>query len=270
MADQVFNTTSGSRAYTQSRDGLIGLAYKKNGVGLTQSIKSDQFQHGAELLELISHTWQAMGVLLWTKIFTSINLTPNTVDYVLRTDETFNIQDEQKRNITDQDNNKISYQGGEFPPFPYIEICDFFLRRAGTQEDYPVNVISRTDYINLAFKTDITGIVDRVYIERNLDTYGRLLSTLHVYPNPDQGDTLFFSGVQLVQDSGDGATTPDMPSFAYLALVDELAYRLSHTLGKNMDERAIFKADAKESFMKAVSGNIETGDLHISPRRRKY
>jgi hypothetical protein len=145
-----------------------------------------------------------------------------------------------------------------------LRIVDAYIRRLN-QNDVPVEIITRAQYIKFGLKTS-PGTPNQLYYDPQLG-----LGTLYVYPTDIvSSDVLYIDCQRPIQDFNTGTDNADFPSEWLGAIVYGLAVRLSVPYSVPMSKAQQISALYKESLSLAMSFDQEVGSIFIQPLNWQY
>lgn len=132
--------------------------------------------------------------------------------------------------------------------------------RSSAGQDTPIKLISRAEYAQLSNKTTEGKIVQAFYDPQLTN------GTLYVWPTPDNAtDVLRFWYERILEDFDEAANTPDFAIEWGEALIYGLADRLSASAAVSLQERAYFKAEAREKLDIAMGYDRENTPVFFQP-----
>lgn len=235
-------TTSASVDFEATRAYIINGALRLvGGIGQGETPTSDQTTEANEALNMMVKAWQADGMPLWALKKYSFALTDGTANYRIGSSQTVNT------------------------PKP-LKIIQAFLRNTSTNDDTPLNIITKQEYWNLGNKTSEGLPSQLMYEPYNL--YG----DVYLFPTPDATTQ---SSYQLhiiyqrpFEDFDATGDTPDFPQEWHDALKYGLATRLAGEYGMPPADRKLLLQEASAIKAEALSFGTEEGSLYLQPEIR--
>lgn len=275
--------TSGTYGFIATRDtDIIYPAYRKiRTIDDNATLTTNQITIAAKMLDYIVQSWRADGVYLWEKDEVQIPFVASTI--IIGTDG-FDYQCVRKHTSTTT-NKPIT--GSDWTSYwiplgttgvgvawalsqSYVSVIQVtlssevvgiespFIRTSNY--DQPINLFSRENYMELGSKYSF-GQPTGIYFNRRLGA-----SELWVYPIPTVlTDVIHFTAIKRLQDIGAAGDNPDLPVEWTLALIDELAYRLSGNKDIPLRERQLLMTEAAISKSKAKGEDTENMGFTVSP-----
>ena len=217
-----------------TRDDLINAAYRKLGVlSEGQTANSFQLYTGAQALNAIVATFQALGMPLWARKEYNLSPVPGQAQYVFGVGQAISI------------------------PFP-LRIYNSQLLLVNNKSQIEVEMMARQDFNNLPITSNGT-IVNATY--QPLVDYG----IFEVWPTPDVS-TLPGTILRITYQSPFSyynASTDLMgfPEEWTNAFIYQLASSLAPEVGLPIQDRGDIKADAKMHLETALSNGAEEGSM---------
>lgn len=217
--------TSGTNTYNPVRDTIIKDALRMCGAYATgNSPSTDDMADGLEALNSLLKSWQLINGL-WLKSFITIPLNTSSQSYSI------------------PDGTDTTYR----PTRVFSGVI-----RDSSNNDIPLNIISRTDYENFSSKSS-TGKVSSVYYDPQLST-----GKLYVWPvSSVSTDSLVLTVDRPIYDVVADTETVDLPQEWIECLKHGLAWRLSKSYGLPKNERDEFKADYLLMRQELINYNTE-------------
>lgn len=236
-------TTTGTSTASLDISDIVEEAFERCG----QELRSGyDFRTARRSLNLLTIEWANRGINLWTVEEGSIPVYAGTVKYNL--------------------------------PADTIDLLDHVIRTGtGTnQTDININRISESTYATIPNKF-ATGRPIQVWVNRlsgaTYPSTGIAYPNITIWPSPDLGTlampvyTFVYWRLRRIQDTGSGATTPDIPFRFLPALVSGLAYYLSVKLPNVSPDRiTMLKMEYESQFDLAAQEDREKATLRIVPR----
>jgi hypothetical protein len=268
-------TTSGSYDWTLDRDGIIAQAYENIQVIKPEATpKAELLTAGSRRLNGIVKRLQQKDIFLWTQEWVTQTFTASAV--VTSNSTTYRCIKGHTSSATDEpgvganwstywveDASKTS--GGDWVTATgYTSIADFtvagdtigiekmFIRDGGN--DYPVDIISQTDFAEVLTKSNEGKPTEAVF-DRQLSP------KVYLYKQPDSTDyVLHYQRVRKLEDFDAGANNFDGPESWIPLLIKMLEYDLCGTHGIPIEERRAIKSEVKELLADAKKDDNETTD----------
>lgn len=192
-------TTSGSTNFNLTANEIVIEARRKAGIHDDEEpLEAQDLVTGMRAMTMMLKTWQAEGVMAWTK--TELTFVLSSGDYTV----TFGA-------------------GADVTTVP-LDISDIQINRGGN--DITMFPMSREDYRNLPNKTN-PGYPTQFYYQRAISG-----GTLYIWPAADtDGGTLKIDARRLIFDMDASVDDPDVPQEWLESLVYGLAKRLMENYG---------------------------------------
>lgn len=157
---------------------------------------SDESSDALTALNAMLASWQAEKLVVYAFVDTAFTMTPSDASYTVGPSANFNLT----------------------PRPPKIEQC--FVRASNI--DYPVELIDRERWYNIADKTSTSDIPQYAYYEPSLTT-----GTLQLYPVPSAANSLHIVTWSSVAELATVGTTVTLPQGYERALAYNLAVELA-------------------------------------------
>jgi len=223
---------SGSTDFALTANDAIQVARDLLGVRAEEEPLSQvELERGLTFLNMMLKSWEADGVMAWTKTEGTITLAQGDVDYVVGS-------------------------GGSFTTVP-LDIEDMRITRSSI--DLPMFRLSRPDYYAIPNKT-VQGYPTQWYYDRQRDG-----GTVYVWPAPDStAGTLKFTYRRRIMDMDASGNNFDLPQEWYLAITHGLAVMLGPIYGKTGTPRyEDIKAKAAAAYDSVKSFDQSEGEASI-------
>jgi hypothetical protein len=213
--------TSGSTSFKSNRDKVVQRALRLVGATTSGSVSdADDVNDANDSLNAMIKTWQMDG-LSWTFTFIKVTLVAGQASYDL--------------GLTTTDG--VVYLGTSTKAARPTHIQSV-VRRSTDNNDTPVEIISRNDYMNIPNKTTRSR-VNQVYYDPQMT-----LGKLYVWPSPDtSGDVLILNADRPLQDMNSDTDDFDFPQEWIEVLSYGLAVRIAPEYGLSIGERNLLISD---------------------------
>lgn len=140
----------------------------------------------------------------------------------------------------------------------YIDVLSITITQSG--QDYPIKVISKTDYYAIEDKAT-SGLPEKAMIDMTGSA-----PTVYLYPVPDDDYALKLNLMRLIADFDSGSDTPGMPIKWQMYLIYAVAAYLADDYGLPQGDKDRFKMEAEKLKVRAMAFNTEkTGRKYINP-----
>jgi len=225
-------STSGTQSYNPSLGDITLQAFQMCGVRPT-ALTPEHMTSAFSAANMMLSTWAAKGINLWKITPTTVSLVQGTAAYTV--------------------------------PASVVTILDCYVTvgTGTTSTDRYILPISRTEYASQPNKST-QGFPTTYWFDRLTSP------TITFWPVPDGNEVSFtYYAVAQIQDATlkNGALV-DIPYYFLEAFLFGLAFRLSMIWAPQLSMG--YKALADEAWTNAVTQNIETSQIYISPTLAGY
>ena len=281
--------TSGSVNFDLTRNQILQEALELvNAVEVGQTPTGEQTVSASRTLNQMVKFWQARGINLWTAEWLTATLTASSA--VLGTD---GVDYECIRNHTSAADNKpvtgadyttywkelSTTAGGAWVtataytslnnivfPTDTLDVTEAFVR--SSEQDYPMDIISRTNYFDIFNKSNAgaaggSNRPDRIWVDMQEIPVG------YMYPYPNStSDVVHYTQIRKLEDFDAALNNPDLTQKFLEALTTGLASRLSPKYSLPIEERNDLAGRAEAAFVLAKLDDFPKGDLQFGIFRR--
>lgn len=232
-------TTSGQTIIEMNRDSLCAAALRKIGaIALDQTPSATEVTNASEALNNLVAEYQTLGMPLWARKNSVVTMVAGTSSYTIGVGQTVNI------------------------PFPLKILQAWTVASAGgsIQEIWP-NAI---DVFNRLPTANASGIPSQ-YNYQPFINYG----TLRLWPSPDTttvaNRVLHISYMYPFEGFTSSSDTPYFPREWNNALVYGLTDLLAPEYGVPLNDRGMFKKEAKDHLEIALDFGMENASITFAP-----
>lgn len=230
--------TSGTYAFTVTRDDIIGAALRSLGAfGVADTIPPADISNCAQALNIMVKTWVMKGLPLWCVETFGTPMIVGQMTYDLT----------------------LTSTGGYRPS----RITDAFLRNVSLGSDVSLMVESRYDYNTLGAKSQ-PGIPNQLFYDPQRSN-GYV--TLYNVPNLT-GYTLYTTAQRPIQDFNLATDNPDMPQEAFQALKWNLMDELALEYGSPQINLTLITKKAKMFMDELMDFEQEQASTFFTPSMR--
>lgn len=231
--------TSGVTTFNLNKGEIISGALRLvGGISLGEPPTTDQTNEASDALNAMVKSMMGLGMPLWAVKNYTMTMTANTASYNIGVGQTINT------------------------PKP-LKIYQAYISRTASNQDTPVQLISRQEYFQLGNKTSTGTPVQLFYQPYN--NYG----TLYIYPVPDAytaaNMTLKLIYQRPFEDFVASSDEPDFPQEWVEVLKYGLAVRLAPEYGLDIPSRKELKQEYNQLLNLAQSFNQEEVSLYMQP-----
>jgi hypothetical protein len=225
--------TSGTYTDSQSNENIVLEAYERVGYDV-QKLNAGHAATARRSMSFMFTDWDNRGPKQWTIEQQSFTCQVGTADYSLAVGT--------------------------------LDVLEVVLRDAN-DVDTPVNIISRSEYVQLNNKTIQGSIPDRAYIQRGRDG---VTMTLYQVPS-DSTKRIVYWRIRYLQDVGDAGHDPDAPRRWWDAIASGLARRLHQKIPRDLrgenwiNEGIELRNQERDSLYNAQTEDRERADLGVYP-----
>lgn len=237
-------TTSGTTVIEMSRDSICAAALRKIGaIALGQTPSATEVTNASEALNNLVAEFQTLGMPLWARKDSTVTMTASVSSYTIGVGQTVNI------------------------PFPLKILQAWTVATAGgaIQELWPNPI----DTFNRLPTANATGTPSQ-YNYQPFINYG----VLRIWPQPDATTvadrTLHISYMYPFEGFTAAANTPYFPREWNNALIYGLTDLLAPEYGVPLNDRGMFKKEAKDHLETALDFGMENASLTFSPQESYY
>lgn len=234
--------TSGVTTYQQTRNQIIAAALRKIGVlAQGQTPTTEDYNNGAEALNMLIAEFRALGMPLWKRTQYSFSPTLSTSSYNIGSGYTLNTA------------------------YP-LKMLEAWRQDSSTSSRIPMDIIANANFNLLPSNSSGTPI-QLTYQPKN--NYG----VLKLWPTPDSGATS--ATIYLVYQApfeyfSASTETMDFPEEWYNALVYGLAVRMAPEWGVPLNDRQLLMKESEMFLQRVLSFGEEDGSLFFQPARNRW
>lgn len=227
--------TSGSTDFSVTRNNIVRDAYLLLGtIDADEILPAELLADGSRMLNMMVKHWQ-IHTRLWPTKDVTVTLTAGTESYTVGSGQTVDT------------------------PRP-LRIT-YARRRDSSNNEIPVDVVSRQTYMDLPVKST-EAPATMVYYDPQLST-----GTLYVWPTGTTDNTTLIITVQRpLEDFDAAANTPDFPQEWYLAIVYNLAVKLGPQIDTQVPQDVRFEAE--RLFSELMQWDEESTSVFLQPSYR--
>lgn len=237
-------TTSGQTIIEMNRDSICAAALRKIGaIALGQTPSATEVTNASEALNNLVAEFQTLGMPLWARKDSTVTMTASVSSYTIGVGQTVNI------------------------PFPLKILQAWTVATSGgaIQELWPNPI----DTFNRLPTANATGTPSQ-YNYQPFINYG----VLRIWPQPDATTvadrTLHISYMYPFEGFTAAANTPYFPREWNNALIYGLTDLLAPEYGVPLNDRGMFKKEAKDHLETALDFGMENASLTFSPQESYY
>jgi hypothetical protein len=233
-------TTSGQTIIEMNRDSICAAALRKIGaIALGQTPSATEVTNASEALNNLVAEFQTLGMPLWARKDSTVTMVADTTSYTLGVGQTVDI------------------------PFPLKILQAWTVPSSGgaIQELWPNSI----DTFNRLPTSNASGTPSQ-YNYQPFINYG----TLRLWPKPDAttvaNRTLHISYMYPFEGFTGASNTPYFPREWNNALIYGLTDLLAPEYGVPLNDRGMFKREAKDHLETALDFGMENASLTFSPQ----